>query len=132
MTRINANVDPKTLHRRHLIAEYREITMVPAALRRSLHSKSLTALMRSIPHEFTLNTGHVTFFYDKLEFLRQRFDALTNEMKSRGYSVDMSRKSAFDGFPPELYNTWTASERDNKIIESRISERISQKPHLYT
>ena len=38
MTRINI-VHPSELTDQHLIAEYREITMVPAALKRTLNSK---------------------------------------------------------------------------------------------
>ena len=74
MTRINANIPPSELKRMHLVAELREITMVPASLRRSLRSKSVNQVIRSIPDKFTLNSGHVKFFYDKLEFLKQRFD----------------------------------------------------------
>ena len=34
MTRINSDLDPTELKRMHLLAEIREITMVPASLRR--------------------------------------------------------------------------------------------------
>ncbi len=39
MTRINI-IPVKELYDQHLIAEYREITMVPAALNRTLRSKN--------------------------------------------------------------------------------------------
>lgn len=131
MTRINANIPPKELTRMHLVAELREITMVPASLKRSLHSKSINEVLRYIPSQFTLNTGHVKFFYDKLHFLKDRFDALCEEMRIRGYQPDTSRKIAFDNFPKEFYNHWSATERDNDIVRERIALRISQKPHLY-
>lgn len=131
MTRINANIPPNELKRMHLVAELREITMVPASLRRSLRSKSINQVVQSIPDKFTLNSGHVKFFYDKLEFLKQRFDSLVVEMQNRGYEPDVSRKTAFDGFPKEFYNTWVATEHDNDIVRERIALRISQKPHLY-
>lgn len=131
MTRVNAGLDPRTLHRAHLIAEIREITMVPASLRRSLRTKHTRKILSEIPKQFTLNSGHVKFFYDKLSFLQNRFHSLANEMIRRGYAPDESRVVAFDGFPPEFYNDWAATEYDNDIVRARIALRISEKPHLY-
>lgn len=131
MTRINANIDPATLHRRHLVAELREITMIPAALTRALRTKTRADVLASIPKKFTLGTGHVRFFYDKQEFLRVRFHNLVREMKSRGYSPDVFRSNAFWDFDPEFGNDWQASADDNALVQKRINERIAQKPHLY-
>lgn len=131
MTRINADLDPSTLKRMHLVAELREILMVPASLRRSLRTKSKDAVLKSIPPNFTLNKGHVTFFYDKLNFLRDRFEGLINEMWRRGYTPDATRIRAFNGFDEEFYRDWAATEVDNAIVQERINLRISQKPHLY-
>lgn len=69
MTRINAGVHPNTLHRLHLIAEYRELPMVAASLRRSLRTKTTDEILKSIPEKFTLGRGHVLFFYDKMRYL---------------------------------------------------------------
>ena len=54
MTRINSDIDPKLLTRVHLVAELREITMVPAALRRSLRTKSPDDIIKSIPLKFLI------------------------------------------------------------------------------
>lgn len=131
MTRVNANIPPSELKRAHLIAELREIIMVPASLRRSLRTKSINDVLRSIPPKFTLNTGHVKFFYNKQNFLIDRFQQLCDEMERRGYVPDKERVSAFDGLPKEFYNSWQATEVDNNIVRERIAFRISQKPHLY-
>lgn len=131
MTRINSDLDPKLLKRMHLLAELREITMVPAALRRSLRTKTPSAIVRAIPKEFTLNKGHVSFFYDKLKFLQKRFDRLVEEMQARGYTPDTSRKVAFDGFDDMWYGDWVATPADDALVIERINLRISQKPHLY-
>ena len=132
MTRINADIDPSTLHRRHLIAELREITMVPAALKRSLRTKSKEDILRSIPKTYTLGTGHVRFFYDKQKFLANRFMKLIAEMERRAYSPDRLRITAFNGFDPEFNNDWKATDAANALVQSRINERIQQKRHLYT
>lgn len=131
MTRINSNLDPKLLKRMHLIAEYREITMVPAALRRSLRTKSKQEILASIPKKFTLNAGHVKFFYDKQEFLRKRFHRICSEMARRGYKYDPTREIPFVGFDPAFNNDWSSTPEDDAIVQERIALRISQKPHLY-
>ena len=131
MTRVNANIDPKLLHRLHLVAEVREILMVPGSLRRSLKTSSKLMVLSRIPKQFTLNAGHVLFHYDKLTFLQNRFDRLCDEMERRGYHPDRSRRAAFDGFDDRFYNDWKATEIDNQIVHERISLRISEKPHLY-
>ncbi len=131
MTRINSDIDPKLLHRLHLIAELREITMVPGSLRRSLKTKSKREILKSIPKKFTLNSGHVLYFYTRLSFLQKRFDRLCHEMERRGYIPDKTRKIAFDGFDSEFYNDWASTQEDDNIVHERIALRISEKPHLY-
>jgi len=131
LTRINSNLDPKTLKRMHLVAELREITMVPAALRRSLRTRSPEDIAKCIPKKFTLNKGHVCFFYDKIKFLNNRFNRLATEMEARGYSPDWSRASAFNGFDSRWLNDWESTPEDDAIVTERINLRISQKPHLY-
>ena len=131
MTRINADLDPSTLKRMHLLAELREITMVPASLQRSLRTRNSVDILKGIPSKFTLNKGHVTFFYNKQQFLMERFHKLADEMERRGYVPDRSRVVAFAGFDTMWNGTWTASAGDNAIVQERINLRISQKPHLY-
>ena len=60
MTRINV-IPVDQLTDQHLVAEYREMLMVPASLKRSLGSKNGMDTKR-IPKQYTLNTGHVYFF----------------------------------------------------------------------
>ena len=89
MTRINL-VEPSELTDQHLIAEYREIFMVAVSLKRTLRSK--TGYRHSkVPKRFTLNKGHVYFFYNKGKYLHKRYKALIQEMKSRGFKPDSNR-----------------------------------------
>ena len=67
MTRINI-VDPTELTDQHLIAEYREIFMVAGSLHRTLMSK-LGYVESKVPVQYTLNRGHVYFFYNKGKYL---------------------------------------------------------------
>ena len=129
MTRINI-IHPSNLTDQHLIAEYREITMVPAALKRTLNSK-LGFSEKKIPAKFTLNTGHVYFFYDKGLYLEKRYDELVKEMILRGFSPDLKRLFPKDVFPSELFNDWTPSLEEQELVRDRIKEKIAMKPNWY-
>jgi deoxyribonuclease (pyrimidine dimer) len=127
MTRINL-VDPGDLSDQHLVAEYREIFMVGPALQRSLKSKNG---LTDIPKEFTLNKGHVKFFYNKGKYLHKRYKELITEMKRRGMKPDPTRKFKREQWPNELYKDWTPKDQDITIIRERIQQRINQKPYWY-
>ena len=131
MTRVNAGIPPRELHRAHLVAELREITKVCSSLVRSLGTKSHKTILKEIPNTFTLNTGHVKFFYDKLTYLKKRFHLLADEMERSGSVPNRERDIYFDGYPKVFYNDWEPCETDNNVVRARIRERIAQKPHLY-
>ena len=128
MTRINI-VHPSELTDQHLVAEYREIFMVGSALQRSLKSKSWD--IKSIPKRYTLNTGHVKFFYNKGKYLSNRYDELRTEMKARGMTPDPARVFKREQWPDELWNDWAPRIEDYKIIRQRIAEKIAMKPTWY-
>ena len=128
MTRINI-INPSELTDQHLVAEYREIFMVGSSLQRSLKSKNWD--INNIPKKFTLNVGHVKFFYDKGKYLSNRYAELRKEMKARGMAPDSMRTFKREQWPDELYNDWTPTIEDEKIIRKRIDERIAQKPNWY-
>lgn len=129
MTRINI-ISPSELTDQHLIAEYREITMVPGSLQRTLRSKGGLD-KRKIKKVFTLNEGHVYFFYDKGKYLDKRYDELVDEMKSRGFKPNPERKFPREVFVEGLYNDWFPSFDEQKIIRERIDEKIAMKPSWY-
>jgi deoxyribonuclease (pyrimidine dimer) len=131
MTRINSNVDPKQLMDQHLMAEYRELPMVLASLRRSLKTQSEREVLKKIPPKFTLNKGHVLFFYNKLTFLRNRYDRLVSELHNRGYNLDQGRVLDLNGIPSTFFNDWSATPTDDAVLEQRIKEKIAMKPSWY-
>jgi deoxyribonuclease (pyrimidine dimer) len=130
MTRINI-INVTELTDQHLIAEYREITMVPAALNRTINSRNgLDA--NKIPEAFTLNKGHVTFFYNKGKYLYQRYNLLINEMKKRGFKPNKNRTFPTQIFiDNNLFHDWNPGLKDLKIIRERILLKIKQKPNWY-
>lgn len=127
MTRINI-VEPSELTDQHLIAEYREIRLLCSNLTRTLNSKR-GFQQSKVPERFTLNSGHVYFFYDKGLYLHRRYDALRQEMINRGF--DPQHQFPIEKWPDFLYNDWEPTEEDKDIVRERIRERISQRPGWY-
>lgn len=130
MTRINL-VPPGELTDQHLVAEYREIFMVGSSLQRSIASKNWSKTLATLPEKFTLNAGHVKFFYNKGMYLDKRYHQLVHEMKQRGMTPDPERRFKTEQWPVDLWNDWTPQARDLELIRERIQERIDAKPEWY-
>ena len=130
MTRINL-VPPEELSDQHLVAEYREIFMVGSSLQRSLQSPNWENTKKSIPEKFTLNKGHVKFFYNKGKYLYERYDELINEMKKRDMNPDPSRVFKKEQWPDELYKDWKPDDIDLEVVRKRIEAKINLKPNWY-
>ena len=130
MTRINV-IPVEDLADQHLMAEYRELPMVNASLRRSFASKRGFNKNR-IPKEYTLNSGHVTFFYDKGLFLYNRYNQLIQELRRRNYDIDPdSRTIDWSVFRQGYWNDWTPTNRNKFINVERIVVRLLEKPTFY-
>lgn len=133
MTRINC-IPVGELTDQHLMAEYRELPMINASLKRTLMSKNQTGL-KTIPSEYTLNSGHVKFFYDKGAFLLERYQQLIDELRQRNYNVDPNSRSVdwsvFCGYNHMLDGTWLPSSTDQQINVKRLITRIQQKVSWY-
>jgi deoxyribonuclease (pyrimidine dimer) len=147
MTRINL-VPPSELADQHLFAEYREIKMIPRSLHRSLDAVAarqgspigahghavVTELLGRLPCVYTLNAGHVSFFYDKGLYLAKRYRLLRHELRRRG--IEFNKLSRLD-----LYRTFWTDERlcldytptpeALALIRERIASRVAMKPHWY-
>lgn len=90
-----------------------------------------------MPKEFTLNTGHVSFFYDKATYLFQRYGLIRVELRKRGINFD--EQSVLD--PLDVYGTVAFDSRFHKkyeptakalaIIRERIAQKIAMKPDRY-
>ena len=130
MTRITL-VPPEELSDQHHVAEYREIFMVGSSLQRSLKSPNWAETRKSMPKQFTLNKGHVKFFYDKGKYLSERYDELINEMKKRNMNPNPSRTFKEEQWPDELYKNWKPSDIDLKVVRKRIKAKINLKSDWY-
>jgi len=118
MTRINIGIPPKQLTNKHVMAEHRELKRIPNVVSRGRYN------LKTAPPQFTLGKGHVSFFYDKLGYLKKRYIELYDECKARGFNVQCY-VSSWDGVPIELMNDYTPTERDIQIVSERIAERLA-------
>lgn len=147
MTRLNL-VPPDELADQHLFAEYREIKMVPRSLHRSLDATAarqglrvgehpqrvVTELLARVPCAYTLNVGHVSFFYDKGLYLAKRYRVLRHELRRRGIEFnELSKLDPFRTFWTDgrLCNDYTPTTEALTLIRERIASRVAMKPHWY-
>jgi deoxyribonuclease (pyrimidine dimer) len=119
--RCNVGINPAILTDQHLIAEYRELLIVPGQLNKYGFNKNM-----QIPEIFTLGTGHINFFKNKLTYLSKRWHFLYEEMNQRGFVTnlkfpDISNISEF------FTNDYNPRFEDATIIKERISEKIHMK-----
>ncbi len=117
MTRINVAILPKELNNKHLIAEHREIKRIPNYISKGTYS------LNGQPKEFKLGTGHVKFFYDKLLYLKNRYEKLYQECIDRGFNVSYYG-SSWDNLPNELMNDYKETKKDREIVQKRIEEKL--------
>lgn len=116
MTRINAGIRPIQLVDSHLFAEYRELKRIPNTI------TSGKAVVKDIPKQFTLGSGHVKWFYTRLKYLHNRSNELYLELLKRNYDVE-DYSSCFENLPQHLYNDWDDSSAKPMLVE-RITERL--------
>lgn len=132
MTRINL-VPVQELSNQHCFSEWREIKMIPKALARSLKTQSREKVEKKIPKKFTLNTGHVLFFYDKGAYLKNRYEELTQELLRRNFKINTDAQFDPDGVMEQSpwNGDYTPDDEALAIIRERIAQKIAMKPDWY-
>jgi deoxyribonuclease (pyrimidine dimer) len=121
MVRINL-VNPRHLADQHLVAEYNEMLMLVGYVRRH-------PLCNGIPPRYTLGTGHIRFFKDKLGYIHQRFIRVKREMELRGFQP--KKELDLTLFAEGNKNIWRPRARDYVIIRQRLLQKIQANPGLY-
>lgn len=116
MTRINVGVEPKELPDRLLMAEHREIKRIPNCM------KSGRFKLSKIPDRFTLGTGHVSFFYNKILYLKKRYQKIYQECLKRGFNVTNFSES-FEDIDEYFMNDYQETPRDRELLFQRFSEK---------
>ncbi len=118
MTRINVGIPVQELTNKHLIAEHREIKRIPNCVSVGRYNPN------NIPDRFTLGKGHVSFFYNKLYYLKLRYEELYDECNRRGFNVSYYG-NAWNNLPAHLMGDYIPTLEDTKIIRQRIKERLN-------
>lgn len=121
MTRINI-IDPTALCDQHLLAEHRELTRIP----NDIVSRNGKVPL-STATGYLLGIGHVTFFRDKLLFLKRRYDALHQECLDRGFNVTSKWPQEIEKHT-DLWNDYEVTPQDIALNMTRIHERMPEKP----
>lgn len=124
MTRINV-IEVKELCDQHLLAEHRELTRIPNCIISGKYDVS-----KDIPTTYLLGTGHVTFFYNKLKWLKRRYEQLHQECINRGFDV-VYKWPDHHYFDDKLWNDYEVSDTDVRINRDRISERKPENARYY-
>jgi hypothetical protein len=122
--RINV-ISPLYLSDVHLRAEYREILMAPHYYNRS----SAKGIDRSkISPKYTLNKGHAYMWYDKMLYIKERHDALEQEMIERGFKtreVDCITPLLSNVLSTDM-NSYTVTKEDLEVNVDRVMTRIRE------
>lgn len=121
MVRINI-ISPEILADQHLIAEYNEILMLFGHVKKYPEAED-------IPEKYVLGRGHITFFKDKLLYLKKRHELLRQEMRRRGFNANV--RIELDDYPEKLHNDWSPGIEDYKVIGKRLKQKIAAKPDYY-
>lgn len=119
MTRINL-VDPEVLSNKHLVAEYHELPRIFGLCRKRVNAGTMHKV--KIPTRYTMGTGHVVFFYDKLQFLVNRYNLLQKEMFRRGYKARYDSTGLTDGLE-QYCNNWRPHINDVQVSFNRLCEK---------
>lgn len=121
MTRINL-ISVSELYDQHLLSEHREIKRIPNLIKQWKYNLNWQ------PKTYTLWTGHVKFFYDKLKFLQKRYLEIYNECLKRWFNIQ-NYSSNFLWLDANLYNDYFPDEKAIEINRQRLKEKF--KPNFY-
>ena len=120
MTRINAGIPPSELNDAMLIAEHREIKRIPNLVRKGKFK------LEGQPRAFTLGTGHVKFFYDKLGYLEKRYAEIYAECRRRGFAVSWYG-DAWEGLEARYRGAYEPTPEATALVRARIAQKLLAK-----
>lgn len=129
MTRINL-VPPEELTDQHLMREYQELPRIVGLVRKAIHKGRKPSDFK-MAHDYILGSGHVTFFYNKLEFLRKRQLSLIAELLVREYKIVHQEGLDLYNIPNEWKEDYIPTNNGLMLSRERIREKILMKPQWY-
>ena len=107
------------LSNEHLLGENHEITMVYNLARKVQHE--VIRGSKKLPLHYTLGTGHVLFFYNKLGFISERYAEITEELRRRGYSTNpIPLEKLEEGIDKRMFFDYTPTQDALEINRQRM------------
>lgn len=126
MTRINC-VPPETISTKQLHGEYTELPHVFGHTSRML-AAGRTKPVTAVPKVFTMGTGHVAFFMDKLGYIHRRYHEVSQELIKRGYKLNpRNLKAEFAHIPPQYWDEWQPDDEAMLVNQARIDQRWQER-----
>ena len=114
MVRVNLGINPKDLTDEHLIAEYNELLMLLGWI-----EKHPTG---TVPKEFSLGKGHISFFRDKIKVVAWRLLEVEEEMIPRNFSILQGILISIKySFPDNDINNFVINCYGNLLAERIVS-----------
>lgn len=121
MTRIN--VRPVAgIHTKQLHGEFVEILRPFVLVQNRIRNNDPP---KAIPETYRLGPGHVTFFYDKLGYLYDRYADICDELRKRGFKINQrDLRKDFADIPDKWWGPYEPTEIAQLINEARIQEAL--------
>lgn len=119
MTRVNAHIPPYVLSDQHLMAEHREIVR----LAKQSHTYWTWSKREPLPESFRMGTGHVRYFFDKIDYIADRYTLLYEECLARGFNVQ-DYSEAFANPHPNAVGNYKPNAETIKTTQSIIFARL--------
>ena len=120
MVRVNVGIDPCDLTDEHLRAENVELQM--------LITWAIKYPEGYIPEKFSLGTGHISFFRDKLKYIFNRLNSVQGEMVHRDMKVNICYLDIWFSVRQQIctfnYKNYNPTKEDAKIVAERLVDRI--------
>lgn len=134
MTRINL-VEPSMLTDQHLMAEYKELPRIftlaiKAYNKYTQHDYTFFTIYLETKHHYpacyTLGRGHVSFFYNKCQWVYNRLEKVRIELIKRGYDLNseiytsiLETVASIRG-NKSLWNNWKPSHAEVYLNMQRL------------
>ena len=113
----------------HLRGEYKEIVRVFGLVRKAQESginKYNFKTKKKVPEEYTLGTGHVLFFYNKLNYVLKRYNELTTEMINRGFKPNpVPNEALLENIDSSWINDYSPTPEAISLNRQRIKDRTN-------
>lgn len=78
------------------------------------------------PSSYVLGSGYVNFFVPRITYIVERYSALYNEWRKRGYNVnEIPRESLVQGIDKSFLGSYNVTQDAIKLNRERIALRLS-------